>query len=231
VLEVFYLILPDNVNMTSPSENYTSKESLDGFTIYAWKKEMPGNTEHIVSVTLAPLRELTPEEAAKIVNHAVETVSTCAEGDPKIKEATDSLAGLDSTLVVGEICKNLDSDKNTIRRAAIYILWKGGLPDITAAEAKLIELCGHQENFTRGMAGLALASIRTAASLEALKKMTSEDTDGFARRCAVYALGLMGDPTAIPVVEKALEDQDPLVKDNAQAAMTMLKKTTDPNSK
>jgi hypothetical protein len=210
--------------MTSPSENYVSKESLDGYTIYLWKKEMPENTEHVVRVTLASLRDATPEELAKIVKNAIETISTCAETDPRIKDATDSLAGLDPNLVVTEVCKHLDSDTDTVRRAAVYTLWKGGLPDITAAEAKLIGLCGHKENLTRGMAALTLSSIKTPASFEAIRKMT-EDSDGYARRCAVYALGLYGNSRAVPVLEKALQDKDPMVKANAQAAMTMLTKS------
>jgi hypothetical protein len=230
VLEAFYLVVPDKVNMTSPSENCTSKESLDGYTIYSWKKEMPQNTEHIVRVALALLRDVTSEELAKIVKNAVETISTCGETDPRIKDATNLLAGLDCGLVVTEVCKYLDSDTDTIRRAAIYTLWKGGLPDITAAEAKLITLCSHKENLTRGMAALTLSSIKTPASLDAIKKM-AEDSDGYARRCAVYALCLYGDSATIPIVEKALKDNDPMVKANAQAAMTVLIKSADGQSK
>jgi hypothetical protein len=229
VLEEFYLILPDKINMTSPSENYTGKESLDGFTIFSWKKEMPENAEHSLRVSLAPLRDATPEELTKIVKNAVETISTCAETDPRIKNATESLAGLDCNLVVTEICKYLDSDTDTIRRSTIYILWRGGLPDISAAEAKLIDLCSHEENLTRGMAALTLSSIKTQASFEAIKKMI-EESDGYARRCAVYALGLYDDPAAIPLVEKALQDEDPMVKANAQAAMTLLKKSESQNA-
>jgi hypothetical protein len=233
VLEAFYLVLPDKVNLTSPSENYTSKESLDGYIIYSWKKNVPQDAEHLVRVTLVSLRDATPEELAKIIKDAVATISTCAETDPKIKDATDSLAGLDSGLVVTEVCKYFDSDTDAIRRAAIYTLWKGGLPDITAAEAKLISLCSHKENFTRGMAALTLSSIKTAASFDAIEKMALEDSD-YARRCAVYALGLYGDSAAIPIVEKALKDNDPMVKANAQTAMTLLKKNdaagSDPNA-
>jgi hypothetical protein len=230
VLEAFYLVVPDKVNMTSPSENCTGKESLDGYTIYSWKKEMPENAEHIVRVTLASLRDVTPEEMAKIVKDAVETISTCAETDPKIKDATDSLAALDPNQVTEELCKYLESDTDTIRRATIYALWKGGLPDISAAEAKLIGLCSHKENLTRGMAALTLSSIKTPASFEAIKKM-AEDSDGYARRCAVYALGLYGDAAVLPTLEKALQDNDPMVKANAKAAMTMLTKLNDPNTK
>ncbi len=189
---------------------------------YPAQKELVANAKK----QLKQARNVSPEELAKIVKDAVKTISTCAETDPKIKIATDSLTGLDPNRVITEICKYFDSDTDTIRRAAIYTLWKGGLPDITAAEAKLIELCSHTENTTRGMAALTLSSIKTPASLEAIKKM-AEDADSYARRCAVYALGLYGDAAAIPLIEKALQDSDPLVKANAQTAMTMLTQPKD----
>ncbi len=174
-----------------------------------------------MKVTLAPLREVTPEDLSDMVERAVSTISTCAETDPKVQDAFESLAGLDAKQVVTAVCKHLDSNTDTIRRAAIFTLWKG-VPDNTAAEAKLIALCGHKEAFTRGMAAIALSAIKTPASFEAIKK-TAEDADGYARRSAVYALGLYGDAAAIPFVEKALQDEDAMVKNNAQAAMTLLK--------
>jgi HEAT repeat protein len=60
---------------------------------------------------------------------------------------------------------------------------------------------------------------------------TINDSDGYVRRCAAYALGLYGDKKAVPVLEKALEDKDPLVKNNAQAAITMLTELKDTEQK
>jgi hypothetical protein len=42
------------------------------------------------------------------------------------------------------------------------------------------------------------------------------------RRCAAYALGLLGDKTVIPTRKKALKDPESLVRSNAQMALSML---------
>ena len=52
--------------------------------------------------------------------------------------------------------------------------------------------------------------------------MTTNDTSGYARRCAAYALGHLGRPEGRPALEKALKDKDPLVRSNAGAALRML---------
>jgi tetratricopeptide (TPR) repeat protein len=133
--------------------------------------------------------------------------------------------------VVSEIAKYLDDPMATVRRSAIFILWKGGFDSIAPAEEKLLALCKYEENFTRGMAALALGSAKASSSFETLKDMTLHDKDGYVRRCAAYALGLYGDKKAIGVLEKALQDQDPLVKNNAQAAITMLTKLNTESAK
>ena len=73
------------------------------------------------------------------------------------------------------------------------------------------------------MAALALGEGQAASSFDILNDMTLNDKDGYARRCGAYALGLMGNEKALPTLEKALKDSDPLVKANAEAAITMLK--------
>ena len=169
-------------------------------------------------------KSVTPEEVKAIVEKAVLTISTCAETDPKVRESLDSLKGIQEEPLVTELSNYLDSETATIRRSAIYILWRGGLSDISAAGDKLLELCRHEENFTRGMAALALGEHKLSDAYDTLVEMTLNDEDGYARRCGAYALGLLGDPEALPVLEQALEDSDDLVKSNAQAAITMLTK-------
>ncbi|MHC4525654.1 MAG: HEAT repeat domain-containing protein, partial [Planctomycetota bacterium] len=115
----------------------------------------------------------------------------------------------------------------TIRRSAVYILWRGGFSDISAAQEKLLDLCSHEENLTRGMATLALGEHKVAAAFDRLVDMTLNDEDAYARRCGAYALGLFGDEKALPVLEQALQDHDDFVKQNAQAAITMLTELND----
>jgi hypothetical protein len=172
-------------------------------------------------------RFVTQEKLKAIVEKAVLTISTCSETDPRIKESMETLEGLDEHSVVSELSSYFDSETANIRRSAIYIFWKGGFSDISAAEEKLLELCTHQETATRGMAALALGRNKIAAAYDTLVNMTLNDEDGFARRCGAYALGLLGDPKALPVLEQALQDEDKLVKGNAQAAITMLTKLND----
>ena len=157
------------------------------------------------------------------VEKAVKTISTCAEGDARVDAAIATIKSFDESAVVNELRKYLTSEKDTIRRSAIYILWRGEFANIDTAIADLEKLCSHQENMTRGMAGLALGANKVTSSFAVLKKMTLDDKSGYARRCGAYALGLMGDTRAMPILEKALEDPDRLVQNNAEAAITMLK--------
>jgi len=163
-----------------------------------------------------------PKEAGKIVKNVILTISTCAESDPKVARSLKKLEALDETAAVSEIAEYLDSDKPTVRRSAIFVLWRGEFDSIAPAQQKLLELCSHDESFTRGMAAIALGAARAPASFETMADMTLNDADGYARRCSAYALGLYGDKKALEVLNKALQDKDPMVKQNAQAAITML---------
>ncbi len=167
-------------------------------------------------------------DTAAIVEKAVLTISTCAETDPRIKTAMESLKKLDETAVVNEIVKHLDSDENTVRRSAIYVLWQGGFSTIDPTVKKLEALCSHSEDLTRGMAALALGQNKVSSSFDSLRKMTQDDASSYARRCAAYGLGLLGNPKAKPVLEKAVNDPDKLVRSNANAALKMLELETPP---
>ncbi|MDH4240442.1 MAG: HEAT repeat domain-containing protein [Phycisphaerae bacterium] len=160
--------------------------------------------------------------AERIVEQAVMTISTCAEGDPRVTRALESLKGLDENVVVNELVKFLDSETDTVRRSTIYILWRGNLSDISAAVPVLEKLCSHKKELTRGMAALALGQAKVNSSFDTLCDMTLKDNSGYARRCGAIALGWMGRADAKPILEKVLEDPDPLVCNNAKAALAML---------
>jgi len=167
-------------------------------------------------------KAITGEELAKIVEQAVLTISTCAETDPRVKPALESLDGLDEPATVKAIAKFLDSEKATVRRSAIYILWKGGFKSIESVVPALLKLCEHESELTRGTAALALGGRKVKSSFKPLCDMAISDTGPFARRCAAYGLGLLGDPRAKPTLEKALKDKEVFVRNNAEAALTML---------
>ncbi|MCJ7776999.1 MAG: tetratricopeptide repeat protein, partial [Sedimentisphaerales bacterium] len=170
------------------------------------------------------------KELEKIVEQAVMTISTCAETDPRVEQSLESLQGLDEQAVVKEVVNFLDSDRNTVRRSAIYILWKGNFKSIEPAVPGLQKLCSHEEEYTRGMAALALGAAKVGSSFDVLCNMTLNDSSAYARRCAAYALGLMGNPEAKNVLEKALKDSDINVRSNAKAALTMLSQVEKPKS-
>jgi len=172
---------------------------------------------------------VSPEQLEKMVNETVLTISTYAENDPKITASLNTLRTIDPNKAVLEVARYLDSNNAAVRRSAIFILWRGGFESIAPAEPKLIQFCKHDENYTRGMAALALGTAKASSAFETLKDMTLNDKDGYARRCAAYALGLYGDKQALLTLQKALEDTDPMVKNNVEAAITMLTKLNDPN--
>ena len=124
---------------------------------------------------------ISPEELKAIVEKAVLTISTCAETDPRVEEALESLKGIQEEPLVSELATYLSSETATIRRSAIYILWRGGFSGISAAEQNLLELCSHPESLTRSMAALPLGEYKIAAAYDRLVDMTLHDKDGIAR--------------------------------------------------
>jgi tetratricopeptide (TPR) repeat protein len=174
---------------------------------------------------IAKAREgVSDAEIAGIVERAVTDLSTMAESDSRIPSLLQSLREPKESAVVKELTKYLDSDKNTFRRAAIYIVWKGEFSDASPAVPGLVKLCSHEEDLSRGMAAIALGGLKAESAFDKLADMTAGDKSPFSRRAAAYALGLLGKPEAKPILEKALKDPDQFVRNNAEAALTMLAK-------
>jgi len=174
---------------------------------------------------IAKAREdMSQAEVARIVGDVVTDISTMAESDSRIPGLLQSLRELKEPAVVKELTKYFDSDKNTVRRAAIYIVWKGEFSDASPAVPGLVKLCSHEEDLTRGMAAIALGGMKADSAFDKLADMTSGDKSSYARRAAAYALGLLGKQEARPILEKALKDPDQFVRNNAEAALTMLAK-------
>jgi len=170
----------------------------------------------------------TPAESStekQVVRQTVVTISQCSEGDPRVVTAMNTLRTLDQTKVISALVPFLDSAESTIRRSAIYVLYAGGLKgDIGPAIAPMQKLLGHSEDYTRGMAALALGQNRVTNSFDPLVSMVRNDSSGYARRCAASALGQLGDKRAIPVLRSAQSDADPNVRRNASAALDLLER-------
>ena len=136
--------------------------------------------------------------------------------------ALESLKPLNEAKVVSAVTSHLKAADGPERRAALYILWKGSFTNIAVAIEPLHELLAHREDLTRGMAALALGENKIVDSFDALAQITRVDGSGYARRCAAYALGRLGDSRAESVLKTALTDSDPMVAHNAKAALDML---------
>lgn len=167
-------------------------------------------------------QDLSEAQVARIVDKAVKAISTRPEGDPVVSENVQSLHGLNESAAVEALVGHLGSDTDNIRRAAIYLLWQAGFDKIDAAVEPLGKLCSHEEDLTRGMAALALGAHQAAPAYDAIAQMTVSDKSPYARRAAAYALGLMKDPRAVEVLQKATNDSEQLVRANARTALQML---------
>lgn len=166
----------------------------------------------------APIDEAT----ARTIRDAVETIATCTEIDPRVQQALNTLNGIPDDVISTGLVDYLKSDTDTMRRSAVYILFRGNLANIDPAVPVLLSLCKHQEDLTRGMAALALGQRHVAQGYKTLTDMAA-DASPYARRCAVYALGLLGNSEALPLLRGiAAGDPQAPVRQNAQAAITML---------
>jgi beta-lactamase regulating signal transducer with metallopeptidase domain len=166
------------------------------------------------------------KSVADSVRDAVNTISTLTDGDPRITVAWELLRSLPEAEAVNDLTDNLKSDINEVRRAAIYILWKTPYQSIDAAVEPLTNLCDNPEDYTRGMAAMALGAHHVLSAEGRIETMAASDSSPYARRCAAYALGLMNDPSALPTLQKAANDPNAQVAANARLAIRMLQTPT-----
>ncbi|HUO10776.1 MAG TPA: DUF4019 domain-containing protein [Phycisphaerae bacterium] len=175
---------------------------------------------------------LSDADIQSLVDAAVNKISTLGETDPQLPPTLATLNGIDGKRVSADLAPWLKSNIPEERRAAIYILWRGPLSneDIAPAVPALLDAMKNSEDTTRGMAALALGGRKVADASDPIAAMTLHDQSPYARRAAAYALGLLGDQKAKPILEQAVKDTDPNVAANARAALKMLAmNTTDQN--
>jgi HEAT repeat protein len=178
---------------------------------------------YLLTFTTTAASGTSSQPSGEVIAQAIRIISQCTESDPRVAEAMTKLRSVPPAQLIPGLLPYLDSSTNTIRRSAVYVLWKGDFTDLAAAAGPLKELLTHPEDLTRGMAALALGQHRTSESFDALARMTREDQSGYARRCAAYALGLLGDSRAEPILKAALSDPEAMVAANAKAALELLK--------
>jgi len=116
----------------------------------------------------------------------------------------------------------LDDAEPTRRRSAVHFIQYLSWDDASPAFPALRRLLTHPEAATRGMSGMALASLGDDKSFDALVRMLEDDDDPFARRCATWALGELRNQKAMGHLKKALSDSNALVASNARNAIERL---------
>jgi prepilin-type processing-associated H-X9-DG protein len=53
VVETFFLVVPEGSRLISKTEDFTAKDTVAGFDIYYWSKEVPTNTNNKIDILLA----------------------------------------------------------------------------------------------------------------------------------------------------------------------------------
>jgi HEAT repeat protein len=171
----------------------------------------------------APAVDKAPKDVQSAIDEAIDTLSTTSEFErDRVKSVFDIVRGQPQIPALEALAGWLKSTDANKRRSAVYII--GALPwdDVSPALPALRDLLKHDEVTTRGMAALSLATVGDTACYEAVLEMAQKDKDGYARRCAAWALGELGDPKALEPLKAIKADSDMGVSSNAENAIDRL---------
>lgn len=159
----------------------------------------------------------------KDVGDAVKLLAESTEKDAAaIQQAFALVKKHPSAASLQALASWLDSSIAERRRSAIYALQMLSWEDPAPVFPRLRELLSHDEAKTRGMAALALASLGDLGSYDPILAMLTRDADGFARRCAAWALGEFGDARALATLRRTLGDRDPGFRQCVQNSLERL---------
>lgn len=163
-------------------------------------------------------------EVQRAIDQAIDTLSNTSEFErDRVKSVFNSVRGQPQKQALEALCGWLQSPVATKRRSAVYII--GALPwdDASPGFPPLLKLLKHEEALTRGMAALTLATVsKTGDCYDAVLEMAQKDKDAYARRCAAWALGELGDPKALEALKAIASDSDAMVAANAVNATDRL---------
>jgi hypothetical protein len=87
----------------------------------------------------------------------------------------------------------------------------------------LLEALQNKDESIRCIAALCLGYYRVSNAVPALIKLLSCDPVEGVRQCAAEALGRIGNPSAIPALQKAITDKSPMIRGTATSSLLKLK--------
>jgi HEAT repeat protein len=149
------------------------------------------------------------------------------------REAAYALGETRSRSAVAPLVNTLSSDKEmTVRSAAAVAL--GEIGDESAVQSLAQVLAGQPgkkkkdkaeaNDFVKRAAARSLGRIKSRAGVEVLIATLSNDiNDTDVRREAATALGLIGDPAAVPALQAASTSSDPYLSEAARGALRRLR--------
>ena len=162
-------------------------------------------------------------DVAEDVAAAIELLSQTAETQTvRVIEAMELIQLHPNKEALAALIPYLDDPEPTRRRSAVHFMQSLSWDDASPAFPALRKLLTHSEALTRGMSGMALASLGDDESFDAMVKMLEDDDDHYACRCAAWALGELKNQNAVDHLKNALSDSPAQVKANAHNAIERL---------
>ncbi len=137
-------------------------------------------------------------------------------------EATTALGKIASPAGVAALQQALGAPQQEVRAAAAAALREVRWGSTAPAAAPLLPLLTDASEKVRGQAVYTLGEFRDHAATAPLSAVLTSDASPQVRKHAAWALGQIGDPSALPALEKAKSDADPLVRSMAIAALARL---------
>ncbi|MEN3334937.1 MAG: hypothetical protein V7641_4302 [Blastocatellia bacterium] len=190
----------------------------DPATIATLRAALNDKSERVRAAALAGLGQLQEPSLAPLIA----TYLTKDKSPFVRKAAAYALGQTGGSAATTALIAGLRDKDIEVRGAATVSL--SGTPDATAI-APLILALTDKSAFVRAHAAAALGVNGRAAAqaVPHLVKLLTTDEDHEARRQAATALGRIGEPSALPALERAEQSSDPYLSQAAREAITQIK--------
>ena len=151
-----------------------------------------------------------------------------ALGDPSFSSPTVHILSKVGGPAIPTLIEALSSPHKEVRRGACWALGEIGSEAQTAVDP-LLETVGDEYKWVRMFALRALAKIGTADPAHSSERLIGAlrvEEDPGVRADIFDALSALGVPAlnAVPMIEQALEDDDPYVRHSALAALAKIRR-------